>query len=104
MNLSGFLFQTVKCGDYFQAEDGPREFGNISVTTKWIKSTETSLMLRNLEVNYKEVKILYQFASVYFLPDQVLFLRVLHNSLYDNCVSDRGSAHVRFAYSVSRVA
>ncbi|CAH8257876.1 unnamed protein product [Arabidopsis lyrata] len=48
--------RTVKCGDYFQAEDGSREFGNISVTTKWIKSTETSLMLRNLEVNYKETE------------------------------------------------
>lgn len=48
--------QTVKCGDYFQAEDGPREFGNIFIVTKWIKTTETSLVLRHLEVNYKEVQ------------------------------------------------
>nr|6KRW_A Chain A, Protein-tyrosine-phosphatase PTP1 [Arabidopsis thaliana] len=48
--------RTVKCGDYFQDEDGPREFGNISLTTKWIKTTDTSLMLRNLEVNYKETE------------------------------------------------
>ncbi|VVA94970.1 unnamed protein product [Arabis nemorensis] len=47
-------FKTVKCGDYFQAEDGPREFGNISIMTKWIKSTDTSLLLRNLEAKYKE--------------------------------------------------
>lgn len=66
INLSGFLLQTVKCGDYFQAEDGPREFGNISIMRKWIKSTDTSLLLRNLEVNYKEVRILYQFATVSF--------------------------------------
>lgn len=64
-NLYGFLLQTVKCGDYFQAEDGPIEFGNISIMTKWIKTTDTSLILRNLEVNYKEVRILCQFASVY---------------------------------------
>ncbi|KAK4753867.1 hypothetical protein SAY87_001971 [Trapa incisa] len=43
----------VKCGDYFQAEDGPREFGNICIKTKWIKTTDNSLVLRLLEVNYK---------------------------------------------------
>ncbi|KAF7140190.1 hypothetical protein RHSIM_Rhsim06G0099300 [Rhododendron simsii] len=44
----------VKCGDYFQAEDGPREFGNICIVTKWIRTTDTALVLRHLEVNYKE--------------------------------------------------
>lgn len=48
--------QTEKCGDYFQAEDGPREFGNICIVTKWIRTTDTSLVLRNIEVNYKEVR------------------------------------------------
>lgn len=48
--------QMDKCGDYFQAEDGPREFGNISIATKWIRTTGTSLVLRLLEVNRKEVK------------------------------------------------
>ncbi|CAH2066818.1 unnamed protein product [Thlaspi arvense] len=43
--------KTVKCGDYFQAEDGPRKFGKKSIVTKWIKTTDTSLVLRNLEVN-----------------------------------------------------
>ncbi|KAG6752284.1 hypothetical protein POTOM_044506 [Populus tomentosa] len=47
-------YKTVKCGDYFQAEDGPRDFGNISTVTKWIKTTDSSLLLRNLKVGYKE--------------------------------------------------
>nr|GMC46666.1 protein-tyrosine-phosphatase PTP1-like [Ipomoea batatas] len=37
-----------------EAEDGVREFGNICITTKWIKTTDTSLILRCLEVSYKE--------------------------------------------------
>ncbi|TYH02501.1 hypothetical protein ES288_A09G145600v1 [Gossypium darwinii] len=47
-------YKMVKCGDYFQAENGPRQFGNICIDTKWIQETETSLLIRNLEVNYKE--------------------------------------------------
>ncbi|XP_022773498.1 protein-tyrosine-phosphatase PTP1 isoform X4 [Durio zibethinus] len=47
-------YKIVKCGDYFQAEDGPRQFGNICIGTKWIQATKTSLLLRNLDVNYKE--------------------------------------------------
>ncbi|XP_061366599.1 protein-tyrosine-phosphatase PTP1 [Gastrolobium bilobum] len=46
----------VKCGDYFQSEDGPREFGNISIISKWMKTTENSLVLRHLEVNQREVE------------------------------------------------
>ncbi|KAG5601633.1 hypothetical protein H5410_033003 [Solanum commersonii] len=46
--------QIVKCGDYFQADGGPRRFGNICIVTKWIKTTQTSLILRCLEVNYIE--------------------------------------------------
>ncbi|XP_057426062.1 protein-tyrosine-phosphatase PTP1 isoform X2 [Lotus japonicus] len=47
-------YKMVKCGDYFQSEDGPREFGNISVNCKWAKTTEASLVLRHLEVNRSE--------------------------------------------------
>ncbi|KAA8538597.1 hypothetical protein F0562_028209 [Nyssa sinensis] len=47
-------YKMVKCGDYFQAEDGPREFHNISIVTKWIRTSDNSLVLRNLEVKYKE--------------------------------------------------
>lgn len=57
--------QTVKCGDYFQAEDGPREFGNIRVTIKWIQTTDTSLILRCLEVKNKEVRQLYIYVNLY---------------------------------------
>ncbi|CAH9087932.1 unnamed protein product [Cuscuta europaea] len=44
----------MKCGDYFQAEDGTREFGNICITTEWTKTTDSSLILRCLKVWYKE--------------------------------------------------
>ncbi|KAK9713777.1 hypothetical protein RND81_06G051000 [Saponaria officinalis] len=44
----------VKCDDYFQAEDGPREFGNISIVTKRIRTTKSSLVLRLLEVTKAE--------------------------------------------------
>ncbi|KAL3534410.1 hypothetical protein ACH5RR_002871 [Cinchona calisaya] len=43
-----------KCGDYLPADDGLREFGKICITRKWIKATDTSLLLRCLEVNYKQ--------------------------------------------------
>ncbi|XP_024974102.1 protein-tyrosine-phosphatase PTP1 isoform X2 [Cynara cardunculus var. scolymus] len=43
-----------KCGDYFQAEDGPRLFGNICTVTRKIATTDSSLVLRHLEVNYEE--------------------------------------------------
>lgn len=57
VHLLEFMYvQMDKCGDYFQAEDGPREFGNICIVTKWIRTTGTSLILRLLEVNRKEVK------------------------------------------------
>lgn len=56
--VDNYKAQMVKCGDYFQAEDGPREFGNISINTKR-SSNNTSLdanhlVLRHLEVNHKE--------------------------------------------------
>ncbi|RAL38754.1 hypothetical protein DM860_013435 [Cuscuta australis] len=44
----------MKCGDYFQAEDGTREFGDICITTEWMKTTDTSLILRCLKARYKE--------------------------------------------------
>ncbi|XP_062021947.1 protein-tyrosine-phosphatase PTP1 isoform X2 [Rosa rugosa] len=49
-------YKMVKCGDYFQAEDGPREFGNITIATKWTRTTGTSLVLRLLEVSSKELE------------------------------------------------
>ncbi|KAJ1424927.1 Tyrosine specific protein phosphatases domain [Sesbania bispinosa] len=49
-------YKMIKCGDYFQAEDGPREFGNVSITSKWIQTTESLLVLRHLEVNHREAE------------------------------------------------
>ncbi|KAL8511457.1 hypothetical protein ACS0TY_018021 [Phlomoides rotata] len=46
--------QTLKCVDYFQAEDGPRDFGNICIATKSIQTDDTSLIWRCLEVKRKE--------------------------------------------------
>ncbi|XP_076895035.1 protein-tyrosine-phosphatase PTP1-like [Bidens hawaiensis] len=43
-----------KCGDYFQAENGPRLFGNICTVTKKITTTDSSLVLRHMEVNRDE--------------------------------------------------
>ncbi|KAL3638750.1 tyrosine protein phosphatase 1 [Castilleja foliolosa] len=45
---------TVKCGDYYQTGDEPREFGNICITTKWIQTTDSSLILRCIEVKNKQ--------------------------------------------------
>ncbi|KAL3641804.1 tyrosine protein phosphatase 1 [Castilleja foliolosa] len=47
-------YNTLKCIDYFQAEDGPREFGNICIATKWIQTLDSSLVLRCLEVKHNE--------------------------------------------------
>lgn len=46
----------MKCGDYFKTKDGPREFGNISIITKWMHTTESSLILRCIEVKNKKVR------------------------------------------------
>ncbi|GAV78391.1 Y_phosphatase domain-containing protein [Cephalotus follicularis] len=47
-------YKILKCGDYFQSEDGPRDFGNICLVTKWTRTTNTLLEFRLLEVKYKE--------------------------------------------------
>lgn len=44
----------MKCGDYFQAEGGTREFGDICITTEWMKTTDTSLILRCLKATCKK--------------------------------------------------
>lgn len=43
-----------KCADYFQAENGTREVGNISLSNKWTRISDSSLILRCLEVKKKE--------------------------------------------------
>lgn len=54
--------QMDKCGDYFRAEDGPREFGNIFINTKWTKTTDTLLELRHLEAHHKEVNLFFSYT------------------------------------------
>lgn len=45
-----------KCADYIQVENGLREFGTVNVLAKTTKVTSSSLVLRCLEVQRKEVK------------------------------------------------
>ncbi|CAN8239415.1 unnamed protein product [Cochlearia groenlandica] len=83
-------YKTLKCGDYFQAEDRPREFGNISIMTKWVKTTDTSLLLRNLEVNYKETEdqpmsvlhIQYPEWPDHGVPNDTVAVREILKTLY----------------------
>lgn len=83
-------YKMEKCGDYFQAEDGPREFGNICVVTRWIRTTKTSLVLRNLEVNYKEseepplsvLHIQYPEWPDHGVPADTLVVREIWKRLY----------------------
>ncbi|KAJ0475440.1 putative protein-tyrosine-phosphatase [Helianthus annuus] len=44
----------VKCGEYFQAEDGPRMFGNICTVTRNIPTTDSLLVLCHMLVNREE--------------------------------------------------
>ncbi|XP_021748706.1 protein-tyrosine-phosphatase PTP1-like [Chenopodium quinoa] len=61
----------LKCHDYFQAENGPNEFGNISIVTTWIKETGSSLVFRQLEVTKAESKEALSVLHIQYLgwPD-----------------------------------
>ncbi|KAG6751131.1 hypothetical protein POTOM_045649 [Populus tomentosa] len=84
-------YKTVKCGDYFQAEDGPRDFGNISIVTKWIKTTDSSLLLRNLKVGYKEAEeqpmnvlhIQYPEWPDHGVPNDTIVVREIFKRVYN---------------------
>lgn len=92
----------MKCGDYFQAEDRPRELGNISLTCKWAKTTETSLVLRHFEVNHREVGC---FSAYYNFSGYVRYLS-LQIGMGDIFLLERGliwwevppSKHCYFIY------
>lgn len=47
-------YKTVKCADYFPAEEESRIFGRISVANKSLKISQNSIALRFLEVKYIE--------------------------------------------------
>ncbi|KAI3843205.1 hypothetical protein MKX03_009804 [Papaver bracteatum] len=80
----------IKCGDYFNAEDRPREFGNIQVTIKWSKTTDTSLVLSCLEVKYKQLEDLsHNVLHIQYLewpdmgvPDGTLEIREIMKRVY----------------------
>ncbi|XP_023535288.1 protein-tyrosine-phosphatase PTP1 [Cucurbita pepo subsp. pepo] len=82
-------YKTVKCGDYFPAEDGSRDFGNLLVVSKWIKSSISSLILRHLEVNHKEseehvavLHIQYPEWPDHGVPNDTLAVREMLKRLY----------------------
>ncbi|KAI3951507.1 hypothetical protein MKX01_018623 [Papaver californicum] len=80
----------VKCGDYFNSEDRPREFGNIQLTTKWTRTTDTSLVLSCLEVKYKQsaepahsvLHIQYPEWPDHGVPDDTLAVREIVKRIY----------------------
>ncbi|KAL8482934.1 hypothetical protein ACS0TY_025833 [Phlomoides rotata] len=91
-------YQTLKCVDYFQAEDGPRDFGNICIATKSIQTDDTSLIWRCLEVKRKESEELPLFGLHVQYPEcQVmefqktlwLFVRSSKEYLMSNPVLDQ---------------
>ncbi|XP_061946580.1 protein-tyrosine-phosphatase PTP1 isoform X2 [Populus nigra] len=79
-------YKTVKCGDYFQAEDGPRDFGNISIVTKWIKTTDTSLLLRNLKAEEQPMNVLhiqYPEWPDHGVPEDTIVVREIFKRVYN---------------------
>ncbi|CAN6543779.1 unnamed protein product [Malus baccata var. baccata] len=84
-------YTMVKCGDYFQAEDGPRVFGNICTSTKWLRTTDTSLVLRLIEVKNKEseeppmsvLHIQYPEWPDHGVPNNTIAVREILKRLYN---------------------
>ncbi|KAI3917922.1 hypothetical protein MKW98_000156 [Papaver atlanticum] len=79
----------IKCGDYFNAEDRPREFGNIQVTTKWSRTTDTSLVLSCLEVYKQSEELSHSVLHIQYLewpdmgvPDGTLEIREIVKRVY----------------------
>lgn len=112
-----------KCGDYFQAEgdDGHREFGNISIATKSIRSSEfgdgNSVVLRHLEVKkHKEesdseeapmsvLHILYPQWPDHGVPENTIAVReILKRAMYQvaPAIPDSGPIVVHCSAGVGR--
>ncbi|ONK58020.1 uncharacterized protein A4U43_C09F7020 [Asparagus officinalis] len=79
-----------KCADYFQGENGYREFGNISVSTKCTKISGSSLVQRFLEVKNKEsgdpplpvLHIQYPEWPDHGVPEDTIAVREILKKLY----------------------
>ncbi|KAI3896182.1 hypothetical protein MKW92_013411, partial [Papaver armeniacum] len=80
----------IKCEDYFQSEDCPREFGKIHVTTRWKRTTDTLLVLRRLEVTHREseeplhsvIHVQYPEWPDFGVPYNTLPVRVILKMIY----------------------
>ncbi|PIA47272.1 hypothetical protein AQUCO_01400150v1 [Aquilegia coerulea] len=83
-------YKTVKCGDYFQVENGVKEFGKICVSTKWTRTTDSYLVLRCLEVKHKEtdepvqsvIHIQYPKWPDHGVPAETLAVREILKMIY----------------------
>ncbi|XP_011629157.1 protein-tyrosine-phosphatase PTP1 isoform X2 [Amborella trichopoda] len=83
-------FKMVKCGDYFQADKGSREFGKVCVTTKCMKTSDNSLVLRCMEVKHKELdEISHQVLHIQYaewpdhgVPEDTTSVREILKRLY----------------------
>ncbi|THU57355.1 hypothetical protein C4D60_Mb03t02640 [Musa balbisiana] len=73
---------TRKCADYFQADDGLRGFGKISVETKYTRICASSLVLRCLEVKHKEDMSITIFCFMWALE---LVVRIV---IYQECCQE----------------
>ncbi|KAM0946320.1 putative protein-tyrosine-phosphatase [Dioscorea sansibarensis] len=79
-----------KCADYFQEENGPREFGKFIVLTKWTRTAKSSLVLRCLEVKKKEseepalsvLHIQYPEWPDHGVPEGTLAVREIFKRIY----------------------
>ncbi|CAA6660454.1 unnamed protein product [Spirodela intermedia] len=79
-----------KCADYFQAESGVREFGKICVSTKCTRISHSSLVMRSMEVKYKDseepplpvLHIQYPEWPDHGVPDDTVSVRDILKRLY----------------------
>ncbi|GAA0184724.1 protein phosphatase [Lithospermum erythrorhizon] len=102
-------YRMEKCGDYFQAKDGPREFGNVSIATKWIETTNSSLVLQCLEVGHKEsegppmcvLHIQYPEWPDHGVPENTIGVREILKRLY-SVPPDQGPVVVHCSAGIGR--
>ncbi|XP_068659022.1 LOW QUALITY PROTEIN: protein-tyrosine-phosphatase PTP1 [Aristolochia californica] len=83
-------YKVVKCDSYFPADEGWREYGKIFVTNRHSIETDSSLVLRSLEVNYQQsddpplcvIHIQYPEWPDHGVPENTLVVREILKRLY----------------------